>query len=152
VDYRAFYEHYHGLYLLYAQARIPWSTAAVDVVSAAFDDIALVWTTALSSPSAAALAWGRLRQRVAGSALCPSCRRACVHCVLRPAMADAVVLHAHIGISLSETATAMGLNRGDVGALLSGARRSLVNGHRLVRAISYMGLHMEEGSEGRGSC
>ncbi|MFD0391852.1 helix-turn-helix domain-containing protein [Streptomyces nogalater] len=63
-DYRAFYENYHELYLLYAQARIPWSTAAADVVSAAFDDIAFVWTTALSSPSAAALAWGLLRQQV----------------------------------------------------------------------------------------
>lgn len=144
VDYQAFYEQYHGLYLLYAQTRIPWSTAAADAMSAAFDDIALVWTTALSSPSAAASAWGLLRQRVAGSALCPYCRRACVHCVLPSVMADAVVLHAHIGISLSETASAMGLNRGDIGALLSGARRRLADGHRLVRAMSHMGLLVEE--------
>ncbi|MEU3529539.1 hypothetical protein AB0E62_37810 [Streptomyces sp. NPDC038707] len=152
MDYRAFYENYHELYLLYAQARIPWCTAAADVVSAAFDDIAFVWTTALSSPSAAALAWGLLRQRVAGSALCPSCRPACAHCVLRPAMADAVVLHTYIGISLSETATVMGLNRGDIGALLCGARRRLVDSRRLVRAMSHMGLQVEEGADGRGSC
>lgn len=150
VDYRAFYESYHELYLLYAQARIPWSTTAGDVVSAAFDDIALVWTTALSSPSAAALAWGLLRQRVAGSALCPSCRPACAHCVLRPVMADAVVLHTCIGISLSETAAVMGLSRGDIGALLCGARRRLADGHRLVRAMSHVGLLAEEGRDGRG--
>ncbi|MDF3292383.1 hypothetical protein [Streptomyces silvisoli] len=63
-------------------------------------------------------------------------------------MADTVVLHARIGLPMSEAAALMGLSLGNVGALFTGACRKLADGNRLVQALCHEGLPLPTTSVG----
>ncbi|MFJ8676353.1 hypothetical protein [Streptomyces sp. NPDC093589] len=125
LEYTAFRELHLDWYLRYAYVRTGEWTRATHCVEAAFDALSSGWTTVLRSECPAARAWQLLREQAGERTTCSEGHSWSVHCLLRDAQADTVLLHHHLGLSIKQTAGLMGIDDHAVRALLRSAERAI---------------------------
>lgn len=125
LEYAAFRELHLDWYLRYAYVRTGEWTRATHCVEAAFDALSAGWTTVLRSACPAARAWQLLRDQAGERTTCAEGHNWSVHCLLRDAQADTVLLHHRLDLSIKQTAGLMGIDDHTVRALLRSAERAL---------------------------
>ncbi|MFG2767439.1 hypothetical protein [Streptomyces rubiginosohelvolus] len=125
LEYTAFRELHLDWYLRYAYVRTGEWTRATHCVEAAFDALRAGWATALRSACPAARAWQLLRDQTGERTTCAEGHTWSIHCLLRDAQADTILLHHRLGLSVKQTAGLMGIDDHAVRALLRSAERTL---------------------------
>ncbi|MFD4630269.1 hypothetical protein ACFVYR_20785 [Streptomyces sp. NPDC058284] len=119
LDQLAFRQMHRTAYLRYTEARTGNRAMAVQVVEAAFAELAVRWAEMLRHPCPAALAWHVLCQALdVRTGRCPRRPDDTDHRCLQQRQDDAVLLHRHLQLPISTAADLMGLDTQLVRALL----------------------------------
>lgn len=119
LDHLAFRQLHRTAYLGYAEARTANRAMAVQVVEAAFAELAVRWAEMLRHPCPAALAWHVLCQALdVRTGRCPRRPDDTDHRCLQQRQDDAVLLHHRLRLPIPKAADLMGLDTQLVRALL----------------------------------
>ncbi len=125
LGYQALCEANRPAYVQYAEQRIADRAEARQCVDAVLEAVKGRWITVLGSQCPAARIWADLRTEAARRTPGAASRAGRLHAILRPAEADMVILHHHVGLPVERAAHLMGMANPIAHALLRGAERGL---------------------------
>lgn len=124
--YRAFRKCWRGAYHRYLTVRLGCAGAAQEVAERAFEDLAVHWGRALSSPSPEAVAWHLLQCRIPDTAAGGA---ETLYRQLAARQADVLVLRQRLGLSLGTVAQLLGCSPCAVAGDEAAALRTLRHWH-----------------------